>query len=207
VKNFPLIYLITNGELTAQNFAHRKIQTLELIRVAAQNHISLIQIREKKLSARLVFELVSKAAEITQTTGTKLLVNDRADLALAGKADGVHLTSQSLSCSTIRRSFSKTFIIGVSTHTFEEAEEAKKQGANFVTYSPIFTTPNKNDPQGVEKLQEICRKLSPFPVVALGGINAGNFPEVLKAGASGLAAIRFLNDAENIRKLTTDKHR
>ena len=207
MKNFPLIYLITNGKLTAQNFARQKSQTLELIKIASQNNISLIQIREKKLSARLVFELAHEAAEITRNTDAKLLVNDRADIALAANADGVHLTSHSLSCSTIRRSFSKSFIIGVSTHTFEEAEEAKKQGADFVTFSPIFTTPNKSKPPGVEHLREVCEKLKPFPVVALGGINAVNFPEVLKAGASGFAAIRFLNDAENIRKLSTDKYR
>jgi len=207
VKNFPLIYLITNGELTAQNFARRKSQTLELIKIAAQNNISLIQIREKKLSARLVFELAHEAAEITRNTGAKLLVNDRADIALAANADGVHLTSRSLSCNIIRRNFPKDFIIGVSTHTVDEAKEAKKQEANFVTFSPIFPTPNKSEPRGVENLREVCAKLKPFPVIALGGINTSNFPEVLKAGASGFAAIRFLNDAENIRKLSTDKHR
>jgi thiamine-phosphate pyrophosphorylase len=180
---------------------------LKLIRVAVQNNISLIQIREKKLSARLVFELAREASEITRNTDTKLLVNDRADIAMAANADGVHLTSCSLSCNTIRQNFSEDFIIGVSTHTIEEAEKAKTQGANFVTFSPIFLTPKKSKPEGIENLREVCEKLNPFPVVALGGIDAGNFLEVLKAGASGFAAIRFLNDAENIRKLFTDKHR
>jgi thiamine-phosphate pyrophosphorylase len=207
VKNFPLIYLITDGEITAQNFSRRKSQTLELIKIAAQNNISLIQIREKKLSARLIFELARKASKITRNTNTKLLINDRADIALAANADGVHLTSRSLSCHTIRRNFSQDFIIGVSTHTIEEAEKAERQGADFVTFSPIFSTPNKSDPQGVEILREVCEKLKPFPVVALGGIDTGNFRVVLKAGASGFAAIRFLNDAENIRKLSADKNR
>jgi thiamine-phosphate pyrophosphorylase len=207
VKNFPLIYLITDGEITAQNFARRKSQTLEIIKVAAQNNISLIQIREKKLSARLVFELACEASEITRNTGVKLLVNDRADIALAANADGVHLTSSSLSCNSIRRNFPRDFIIGVSAHTIDEAEEAKKQGANFVTFSPIFPTPNKSEPKGIENLHEVCEKLKLFPIIALGGIDAGNFAEVLSAGASGFAAIRFLNDVENIRKLSTDKHR
>lgn len=205
MKNFPLIYLITNGELTAQNFARRKSQTLELIKIAVQNNISLIQIREKKLSARLVFELAHEAAEIIRNSDAKLLVNDRADIALAANADGVHLTSRSLSCKTIRRNFPKDFIIGVSTHTVDEAIEARKQEANFVTFSPIFQTPYKSELQGVENLREVCEKLKPFPVVALGGINSVNYPEVLRAGASGFAAIRFLNDAENLRKLSTNK--
>jgi thiamine-phosphate pyrophosphorylase len=207
VKNFPLIYLITDGEIIAQNFSRRKLQTLEIIELAAQNNISLIQIRERNLSPRFVFELTREASEITRNTGTKLLVNDRADIALAANADGVHLTSRSLSCDTIRQNFPGDFLIGVSTHTIEEAEKAERQGANFVTFSPIFSTPNKGEPQGVENLREICEKLKQFPVVALGGIDASNFAEVLSAGASGFAAIRFLNDAENIRKLSINKYR
>ena len=193
--------------MTAQNFLRRKSQTLELIKIAAQNNISLVQIREKKLPARLVFEFASEAAEITRNTGTKILVNDRADIALAANADGVHLTARSLSADAIRRAFPENFIIGVSAHTIEEAENAKKQQTNFVTFSPIFSTPNKGEPQTVEKLREVCEKLKPFPVIALGGIDAGNFSKVLDAGASGFAAIRFLNDAENIRKLSVCKYR
>jgi len=193
--------------MTAQNFSQKKSQTLELIEIAAQSNISLIQIREKKLSARLVFELARAAVKITQNTGTKLLVNDRADIALAANADGVHLTARSLSAGAIRRAFPKDFIIGVSTHTIEEAGNAKNQSADFVTFSPIFSMPNKDKFQGIENLREVCEKLKPFPVIALGGIDETNYKSVLENGASGFAAIRFLNDAENIRKLSTDKHR
>ena len=193
--------------MTAQNFSQKKSQTLELIEIAARNNISLIQIREKKLSARLVFEIARAAVKITQNTGTKLLVNDRADIALAANADGVHLTARSLSAGAIRRAFPKDFIIGVSTHTIEEAGNAKNQSADFVTFSPIFSMPNKDKFQGIENLREVCEKLKPFPVIALGGIDETNYKSVLENGASGFAAIRFLNDAENIRKLSTDKHR
>jgi len=193
--------------MTAQNFSQKKSQTLKLIEIAARNNISLIQIREKKLSARLVFEIARAAVKITQNTGTKLLVNDRADIALAANADGVHLTARSLSAGAIRRAFPEDFIIGVSTHTIEEAENARNQTADFVTFSPIFSMPNKDKFQGIENLREVCEKLKPFPVIALGGIDETNYKSVLENGASGFAAIRFLNDAENIRKLSTDKHR
>ncbi len=205
--NFPLLYLITDGEMTAQNFTEKKSQTLELIKIAASNKISLIQIRERKIPARLVFEFAREAAEITRNTDTKLLVNDRADIALATNADGVHLTSRSLSADTIRRAFPENFIVGTSAHTIKAAENAKKQSADFVTFSPIFSTPNKGEPQGVETLRAVCEKLKPFPVIALGGIDETNYKSVLENGASGFAAIRFLNDAETIRKLSTDKHR
>lgn len=185
--------------MTPENFAGQKLQTLELIKTAVENNISLIQIREKKISARLVFEFASEAAKITRKTDTKLLVNDRADIALAARADGVHLTRRSLSAAVIRRAFPENFIVGVSTHTIEEAENAIEQSADFVTFSPIFSTPDKGAPQGVENLRRVCERLKPFPVIALGGIGAGNFSEVLEAGASGFAAIRFLNDAENLK--------
>ena len=203
----PLIYLITDGEATNQNFPEKKTKILKLIETAVQTKISFIQIREKRLSARLIFRLVAEAAKLTKNTATKLLVNDRADIALAANADGVHLTSLSLSAETIRRSFPKDFIVGVSAHKIEEAEIAKKQNADFVTFSPVFSSPGKSEPQGAEKLREVCERLKPFPVVALGGINETNFAEVLEAGARGFSAIRFLNDEENLRKLRADFQR
>jgi thiamine-phosphate diphosphorylase len=107
VKRFfeckPLIYLITDGEMTAENFNEKSSQTLEIIEKAVESEISLIQIREKKLTAKLVFELTVKAAEITKNSNTKLLVNDRADIALAANADGVHLPANSLSVKEIFR--------------------------------------------------------------------------------------------------------
>lgn len=198
----PFIYLITKGEATAENFAEKKSEILRLIKNAAQAKISLIQIREKQLSARLVFELAAEAVKLAQNTETKILINDRADIALAANADGVHLTSHSLAADIIRRNFPDDFIIGVSTHTIKEAEKAKKNGANFATFSPIFDSPGKSNPQGVEKLREVCEKLKPFPIVALGGIDETNYKSVLDNSASGFAAIRFLNDARNIREIS-----
>jgi len=190
----PLIYLITGGETTAENFAEKKAQILNLVRVAVQGKISLIQIREKQISARLIFEIASEAARLTQNTETKLLINDRADIALAANADGVHLTARSLFADVIKENFPENFIVGASAHTIEAVENAKRQGADFATFSPIFLSPGKGEPQGIEKLREVCERLQPFPVVALGGIDETNFTQVLAAGASGFAAIRFLND-------------
>jgi thiamine-phosphate pyrophosphorylase len=199
----PLIYLITKGEMTAANYSAKKKETLETIKIAVENKISLIQIREKQLSARLVFELVQAAAQITKNSFTKLLVNDRADIALAARADGVHLTEKSLRAEVVRHVFPKDFIIGVSAHTLETALEAKKQKADFVVYSPIFQAPQKSAPQGLKKLAEVCEKAKPFPIIALGGINEANYQSVLNI-AEGFAAIRFLNDAENLRKLNRE---
>jgi thiamine-phosphate pyrophosphorylase len=199
VKN-DLIYLITGGETTDRNFHEKRSQILNLIKIAVETKIDLIQIREKKLSARNVFELVSEAAKLAKNSGTKILVNDRADIALAAKADGVHLAANSLSASTIRRNFPKDFTIGVSAHTIETAEEAKRQDADFAVFGPVFQTPGKGAPKGLEVLRKVSEKLKPFPVIAIGGIDETNYREVLQI-ADGFAAIRFLNDAENFKNL------
>jgi thiamine-phosphate pyrophosphorylase len=202
--NKPQIYLITDGTTTAKDFTEKKLQIFRLVKTAVETGITLIQIREKRLAARLVFEIVSEAVDFTRRTDTKILVNDRADVALAANADGVHLTRTSLSAATIRRSFPRDFIVGVSAHTIEEAEIAERHGANFVTFSPIFSSPGKGDLQGIKKLKEVCERLKPFPILALGGIDETNFAEVLEAGASGFAAIRFLNKEKNLRELAAD---
>ena len=198
--NKPFIYLITEGKATSQNFSAAKIRILETIKTAVQNKINLIQIREKQLPARLVFEITAEAVEISRNSYTKILVNDRADIALAANADGVHLTSNSIPTDQTRNYFPQNFIIGVSTHTFEEAEISRQNGADFITFSPIFATPSKEKygkPQGLEKLREVCEKLKDFPVIALGGIDETNYKKVLENGANGFAAIRFLNNSEN----------
>jgi thiamine-phosphate pyrophosphorylase len=199
-----LIYLITGGEATAANFPEQKTQILELINTAVQTKISLIQIREKQLPARLIYELTSEAARRTRDTQTKLLVNDRADIALAAGADGVHLTSRSLSATVIRRTLPKNFIVGVSAHTIKEAENARSQQADFVTLSPVFRSPGKGEPLGIELLQHACEALKPFPVIALGGVVESNYRSVLEAGASGFAAIRFLNNEKNLINLAAN---
>ena len=204
LKKRPVIYLITEGKATTENFSKNSVEILNIIRVAVESKIQLVQIREKNIPAKLVCELVSEAITITRNTETKVLVNDRADIAQAANADGVHLTSQSLTTEIIRQYFPKNFIAGVSAHTFEEANLAQEQGADFVTFSPVFKTPSKEkygEPQGLEKLRAVCERMGSFPVIALGGIDASNFKNVLEIGASGFAAIRFLNDIENLRNL------
>lgn len=195
----PLIYLISDGEISNENFAEKSLQTLELIKKAVEAEISLIQIREKNISTKLLFELSKKAAKITKDSATKLLINDRADVALAANADGVHLTSQSISAEIIRAAFPANFLIGVSAHSLEKALEVKKQDADFATFSPVFDSPKKGKAVGIKKLREVCEALKDFPVIALGGIDETNYERVLET-ASGIAAIRFLNNVENLRK-------
>jgi len=197
----PLLYLITPGIAEQSNYEAKKKEILEIIRAAVDARISLIQIREKKLAAKMLFELTSEAVSITAGCRTKILVNERADIAFAAKAEGVHLPSDSLSADVIRRAFPRRFLIGVSAHSIEEAKKSASDGADFVTFGPIFDTPDKGKPKGLKELERVCTSLGPFPVIALGGINAGNYQSVLQNGAQGFAAIRYLNDKENLRNL------
>ncbi len=200
----PIIYLITSGEATPENFDRTSREILDIVRVAVEAGVSIIQLREKHLSARQLFELAVEAAKITRESSTRLLVNDRADIALAAKADGVHLAANSLPVKIIRGNFPSDFIIGASAHTLEAARSAADNGADFAVFGPVFETPGKGEPQGLEILAEVCGDLHPFPVMGLGGIDESNYSTVLEAGASGFAAIRFLNDSEKLRTVCRD---
>ena len=199
----PIIYLITKGDATPVNIDDASRQILDIVRVAVEEDIPLIQIREKQLTAKFLFELAVKVVEITKGSPTRVLVNDRADIAAAAGADGVHLTSRSLSAEVIRKTFGSAFIIGVSTHNIDEAETAVAGGADFIVFGPVFETPGKAEATGLSKLSNVCDKLKPFPVIALGGVDRDNDRSVLDAGASGFAAIRSLNDPENLRAIVT----
>ncbi len=192
----PIIYPITSGN------NHPDI--LRLVRAAVDAEVSLFQIREKSLSARALFDLVAQAAEFTRGTGTRLLVNDRSDIARAAGADGVHLTTHSLPVDVVRKIYGVEFLIGASTHSLAEAQAAHATGADFVVFGPVFETESKRVyglPQGLDKLREVTRDLGEFPVVALGGVTLDNIGECLQAGASGVAAIRWLSDAENLASI------
>jgi thiamine-phosphate pyrophosphorylase len=149
----------------------------------------------------VLFELVVRAVEIVRGSETRLLVNDRSDIARAGGADGVHLTSQSLPAEVVRRIYGPEFLIGVSTHSLEAARAARTSGADFVVFGPVFETESKRAfgaPQGLEKLQETALELREFPVIAIGGMTLENVKACLDAGASGVAGISLFNDAERM---------
>ena len=181
----PILYPITSGRTTTPDIL-RFLQNV----VTAQ--LPLVQIREKTLPARVLYDLTVRALEITRGSGTRLLVNDRVDIALAAGADGVHLTSRSLPADVARNICGPDFLIGVSTHSLAEARAARTAGADFVVFGPVFDTESKRafgEPQGLEKLREVANALGEFPVLAIGGITHENLPACIDAGASGIAGI------------------
>jgi thiamine-phosphate pyrophosphorylase len=134
---------------------------------------------------------------LTRGTTTKLLVNDRFDIALAAGADGVQLTSHSMTADVVRAAGGNEFLIGVSTHGLDEARVARDNGADFVVFGPVFDTDSKRafgKAQGVEKLGEVARELEGFPVIAIGGMTLDNVETCFDAGAAGIAAITLLSN-------------
>jgi len=201
----PISYLITGGETSSSTGASSEEfrRLLALVRTAADARVTLVQLREKNLRGRVLYELASAAVEITRGSSTRVLINDRADIARAAGCDGVHLATDSLRARAVREAFGEDFLVGVSTHSLEEAREARDGGADFVVFGPVFDTPSKRaygPPVGLEALSRTARELAPFPVVALGGISTENAAEVLGAGAAGVAGIRLFADGQNLAR-------
>ena len=202
----PILYLITRGATTeATSVESPEFQAIVLqIKAATAAEIEFVQIREKKLRARVLFELADLAVRIAQRSSTRILINDRADLAAGAGAHGVHLTTQSLDAGVIRKNFGDDLLIGVSTHSEQEARQAYEGGANFIVFGPVFQTHSKEQfgpPQGLQKLSAVSGKLAGFPVLALGGISLINAQQCLAAGASGVAGISLFSDPASLGRV------
>ncbi|MBI2468392.1 MAG: thiamine phosphate synthase [Candidatus Rokubacteria bacterium] len=158
-----------------------------------------VQLREKDLGARELLALARELRARTARHDARLLVNDRADVAVAAAADGVHLPAAGLPPDVARRLVGPDRLVGVSTHSPVEAAAAERDGADFVLFGPVYDTPSKRPygaPQGLAALGEVCRRLT-IPVFAVGGVTAARVGEVRAAGAAGVAVIRALLEAED----------
>jgi thiamine-phosphate pyrophosphorylase len=202
----------------------REAQETLLLKIgaAAAAGVDWIQIREKDLSGRdcglLTREALQRAAiaPASNAAPTRILVNDRLDVALSERAGGVHLGESSLPLREAKRlanarAQGQDFLIGVSCHSLEAARSAARDGADYLFFGPVFATPSKaafGAPQGLERLAEVCRAAT-VPVLAIGGITLANAAVCFAAGASGIAAIRLFQNAPemssvvySLRKLT-----
>lgn len=237
-RNAPILCYVTDRK-SVSHAAPTDLSSALIQKIAtiASAGVDWIQLREKDLSARRLSNLTREAFRLmaaqpaTERSTTRILINDRVDVALAEHADGVHLAENSLPVnearSLVRRLrgaqallFTPTlegpvptlpaprppvrehqepadFLLGVSCHSLEAAQSAVSNGADYIFFGPIFTTPSKagmGAPQGTAHLAEICRSVS-IPVLAIGGITLENAAACIIAGAAGIAAIRLFQDA------------
>jgi thiamine-phosphate pyrophosphorylase len=189
----PIVCCISEGRADGRNFHEIQADIVSKIRTAAPAGVNLFQIREKSLSAAKLFELAESAVLAARGSGVKVILNGRADIAMAANADGVHLPGDGIPAAALRDRVPDGFIIGVSTHSTAEALAARDGGADYITYSPVFDSPGKGASVGLRALAEVCEAIAPLPLVALGGVDGTNIQDVLKHGAAGYAAIRYLN--------------
>src|SRR5437867_13432343 len=153
---------------------------------AVRDGVNMIQVREKDLSARELFDLVCRIKDLAAGSTTKILVNERLDIALAAGIDGVHLPEDGLPAGRVRP---HVRLLGASVHSVNAARGAEAEGADFVIFGPVFETPGKQ-PVGVAALGRVVLAVR-IPVLAIGGITAANTAAVLDVGAAGIAAIRL----------------
>ncbi|MBN2409437.1 MAG: thiamine phosphate synthase [Candidatus Aminicenantes bacterium] len=181
-------------------------EILPLIVDAVEGGATLVQLRGKKWTSRKFLELGVQAVRFLRAEKIPLIINDRLDIALACEADGVHLGQDDLPIHYARKLLGKNRMIGISTSTLEEAEEAEKAGADYVGAGPVFGTLSKRDIGpllGLEGLRAIREKVK-IPILAIGGLTAGNVGEVISAGADGVAVISAIAAAANPKKAAAE---
>lgn len=198
----PKVYPITDTRLSGLSHAE---QVIRLIRGGA----TLIQLRDKEASAGEFYHQAAAALDVARTHGAKLVINDRVDVALVLKADGVHLGQSDMPVEAVRSLLGQDAIIGLSTHDITQARLAAKMAPDYIAFGPIFDTLTKDDPDpvvGLTKLRDVRASTGSLPLVAIGGINSLNAASVLGAGADAIAIIAELlaHSAaieENMRKI------
>jgi thiamine-phosphate pyrophosphorylase len=164
--------------------------------------VRLIQFRDKHASSRQLYETCAELKELLRGSGCSLIVNDRADVARATDADGVHLGQDDLPVEMARRVLAPDRLIGCSTHSVSQVVEADRSTADYIAFGPIFPTASKENPDpvvGLEGLRE-ARRVTRKPLVAIGGITQRNAREVLAAGADSVAVIGDLLNGPDIRE-------
>ncbi|MBM4120640.1 MAG: thiamine phosphate synthase [Nitrospira sp.] len=192
------LYLVTDRHQTNGR------PLVPLIEQAVAGGLRVVQLRERDLDAPALLTLARDVQVAIKSSKALLLINDRVDVALACGAAGVHLRSDSLPVGVARKLLGAARIIGVSTHSVDEAVRAEAEGADFVVVGPIYDTPSKREygaPLGVQSLEEAARRCR-IPVLAIGGITPARLPEVKRAGASGAAVVSSILSASSIEAAT-----
>lgn len=181
--------VITDRKLAKKNIA-------KVVNDCYTYGVKAVQLREKDLEGGKLLEL---AKNIKVTRGKYLLINDRLDVTLLSNAQGIHLPEYSIPINYLKK---YNLLCGKSVHSLKQAEQAEKDGFDYILFGPVFSTPAKikyGAPQGLEKLQKICSSVK-IPVYAVGGINPKRVKKCMEAGAYGVAGIREIMQSKNIKK-------
>jgi thiamine-phosphate pyrophosphorylase len=199
----PKLYPVTDARLSGLSHA-------EQVARLADGGATFVQLREKRLPPREFNREAAAALEVARARGVRLIVNDRADLALALRADGVHLGQDDLPPEAARALLGPEAVVGFSTHSVEQAARAARLPVSYVAIGPVFATSSKENPDpvvGLEGVRRVRAAVGHLPLVAIGGITAENARAVLDAGADSVAVIGALlrpGDPSEITRLTRE---
>jgi thiamine-phosphate pyrophosphorylase len=177
-----------------------KLDPVEQAEAACAGGAAVVQLRVKQTGDRQAIAWGTEIRRATSACGVLFVVNDRFDLALVLGADGVHLGQDDLPPARIPASARRQLQIGLSTHTLEQVRASRDEPIDYVAFGPVFDTGSKisaYDARGLSMLREAVALASPYPLVAIGGIDAGNSAEILRAGATGIAIISFAAGADD----------
>ncbi|MEK7773769.1 MAG: thiamine phosphate synthase [Deltaproteobacteria bacterium] len=195
-KAFDPVYLITGGS------APSGADTVSSVEKALMGGVRFVQLREKGLDAKRLLKLAHELRALTDGYGARLIINDRADIALLSGADGVHLGQRSVAPADARKILGHAMLIGVSAHSLKEAVRACEGGADFITIGPVYSTPSKapyGKPLGAGVIKEVKAAVK-IPVYAIGGINKDNLNEAVRNGADGVAVISAILGSADVEK-------
>ncbi|NIM58011.1 MAG: thiamine phosphate synthase [Candidatus Aminicenantes bacterium] len=198
MKKIGKLHVLTDTILQSR-FSHQ-----DIARLAIAGGADTIQFRQKTGSTREMIEIARQLRQMCVAAEVTFIVNDRVDVAIAAEADGVHLGQDDFPIPLGRELLGKDLIIGGSAGTLEEAHKCLAEGADYIGFGPVYHTTSKLDAgpvSGVDLLTQAVESI-PLPIVAIGGINAENAPEVMQAGAHGIAVISAVCCHENPEQAT-----
>ena len=190
--------------LVADMAAAGKRDLVAIVQEAAAAGATIIQLRGKNCKTREFLALAVRIASFLKPKGIPLIVNDRADIALACEADGLHLGQQDIPLVFARKILGQNRLIGISVNTIEEAQTAEKEGADYVGVGPVYFTSSKDKLPtilGLEGLRSVRDKVH-IPILAIGGLTAENARAVISAGADGIAVISAIMGEDDISEAT-----
>ena len=194
----PQLYPITDRRLSGLSHAGQVARLCE-------GGARLVQLREKHLSPREFYEEALEALRVARTFGARLVVNDRADIARAVGADGVHLGQDDMPPEAARALLGERALVGCSTHSVEQAVAAAATPVSYIAIGPVFATSSKENPDpvvGLEGVRRVRVAAGRVPLVAIGGITAESARSVLAAGADSIAVIGALLDTSDPSEIT-----
>jgi thiamine-phosphate pyrophosphorylase len=184
----------------------RGLDLLEVIVRSVEAGVTVVQLRAKNLPTKAFLDMSLAVSTKVGKRGVPLIINDRVDVALAGKASGVHLGQEDMPLFYARALLGHSRLIGISVSTVKEAHRAEQEGADYIGVGPVFPTTTKDcgrPPLGLEGLRKIRRAVG-IPILAIGGVNAANAGETMAAGADGLAVISAIMKAPDVGLAVTE---